>query len=416
VRVVFVHIVAETTLSYSHAIASLGSVLSEHGHQVGLATIRDRDHARAAVEILERAPQIVLFSCMSNQWDAAREIASELRRQDSTVKTVVGGSHLSAAPESSRQSPFDVAVIGEGENVIADVVVELCNRRQDGTHVRPGPVVEILDELPLPRLDLFPLEDILAYPSVMFSRGCPYRCTYCMSRLGGIGGKVRWKSPQRAIDEVCDLVAFADPPAVYIDDDTFLKNPKWVREFCDLYRARVDRPFFCNARPETIKRPLVEQLREAGCAAIGIGIESGSERIRREILQRSMTDEKIADAFDMAHAAGLKTWSFNMVGIPTETAADLQATIDLNDRVATDYVRVSIFTPYPGTPFFSGADASTGYFRPAADLPEGLRDLYSGWLRDLEMHGRLWFTEVEAQLIGDATWRRVANEQGAALP
>jgi radical SAM superfamily enzyme YgiQ (UPF0313 family) len=236
-----------------------------------------------------------------------------------------------------------------------------------------------------------------------------------MSRLGGIGGRVRWKSPRRAIAEVLDLVAFANPPAVYIDDDTFLKNPKWVREFCDLYEARVDKPFFCNARPETIKRALVERLAAARCAAIGIGIESGSERIRRDVLQRPMTDDVICRAFNTAHDAGLKTWSFNMVGIPTETPDDLRSTMNLNHRVATDYVRVSIFTPYPGTPFYDADDdfPPAGYFRPASDLPAGLQPLYSQWLRDLERDGRLWFTEVEAELIGSAVWRHVARRDMA---
>lgn len=126
---------------------------------------------------------------------------------------------------------------------------------------------------------------------------------------------------------------------LYVDDDTFLKNPRWVTDFCERYSSEVGVPFYCNARPETVRLDLCRRLKAAGCMAIGIGIESGNERIRREVLSRGMSNDRIVRAFQLAHEAGLKTWSFNMVGIPGETLSDFMDTVTLNDRVRTDYVR-----------------------------------------------------------------------------
>lgn len=401
-----VHIVRDTTLSYSHGLASLAGALQDAGHTaLSLITVRDADAIASAVSITASEPRAVLFSCMSNQWDLACGIAAHIKRLHPEALLVVGGSHVEAAPDSLRCTAFDIAVRGEAENLI----VELVEGRYRGKSMRVGECmlvhgtpVEDLDTLPMPRLSIFERADVLGYPSVMFSRGCPYGCSYCMSRRGGWAEKVRWKSPARAVREAEDLVAYADPAEVYIDDDTFLKNPRWVTEFCGLYKQRLTAPFFCNARPETVKGEVVALLADAGCEAIGIGIESGSARIREEVLLRRMSDEQIVRAFDAAHAAGLKTWSFNMVGIPGETIEDLEATIALNDRVATEYVRVSVFTPYPGTILQTpGQDIaySRGYFRPSVSLTGELKSVYAEWLERLDREGRLWLTDAEGALL-----------------
>lgn len=400
--IVMVHIVHDTTVSYSHGLAALAGALTST--DVALVTVRGDDAEGAAGEIAKSAPSVVLFTAMSNQWETAKRIAYWLREAIPRVPLVVGGSHVIAAPQTVHESPFDLGVTGEAEALVDDFVSasQISGLASSGHRLLAGAPASDLDKLPRPRLDIFEKRDVLAYPSVMFSRGCPYRCSYCMSRRGGQTGTIRWKSPRRAIAEVRDLIEYADPPEIYIDDDTFLKRPKWVMEFCELYRREIARPFFCNARPETVKPAVVEVLAAAGCAAVGIGIESGSARIRSEVLDRRMSDDMIVQAFDLLHQAGLKTWSFNMVGIPGETPDDLLATVKLNERVQTDYVRISIFTPYPGTPFFDDSEHTyvRGYFRAADSLDDDMRKIYEAWLRNLADGGRLWFTEAEELLVG----------------
>lgn len=401
-KVRMVHIVHDTTVSYSHGLASLAGVLQQdiQPTSLDLVTVRTPDVDPNVELLLDGNPDFLLFTAMSNQWNNACRLARKIRTYDQRPCLLVGGSHVIAAPLTARSSPFDVAVVGEGEIVLP----QLVERREirDECRVINGPIVDDLSQLPMPNIAIFDVPDILAYPSVMFSRGCPYKCNYCMSRMGGLGGQIRWKAPSRALAEVSQLVEYAHAKEVYIDDDTFLKNPAWVREFSDAYAETIGVPFYCNARPETIRADLCRRLAAAGCLAIGIGIESGSERIRRDVLNRRMSDAKIIQAFDIAHAAGMKTWSFNMVGIPGETADDLRATIDLNDRVATDYVRVSVYTPYPGTPLYTENSELTytgGYIRPSSVLEPEMSAIYDSWLRRLAQQDRLWFTDSEAALL-----------------
>jgi radical SAM superfamily enzyme YgiQ (UPF0313 family) len=401
-RVAFVHIVTGATVSYSHAVASLagGLLRSEvRPENLRVFVLRDEMVTDFSQSILDFEPSIVLFSVWSNQWHRAVAVGTSLKAAAPRLPLWVGGVHVTAVPSSIPPSPFDCAVAGEGEDLVSAIVRE--PRKHPLTRTINGRLVEKLDDLPTPVLEIFSRDDIREYPSVMFSRGCPYQCTYCMSRNGGLGGTVRWKSPERAVQEILDLVRYAGPEEFYIDDDTFLKNPKWVRAFCKLYTHTASTPFYCNARPETVRLDLLQLLRDAGCSGVGIGIESGSESIRERVLMRPMTDETIIAAFATAREAGLLTWSFNMVGIPGETPADINATIELNEKAAVDFVRVSVFTPYPGTPLYSAPNAQSwaeSYFRDAAGLEPEAYELYTRWVKRLESEGRLWMTESEKLL------------------
>ncbi len=406
----FVHIVTNATRSASHGIAALAAQLNGAGWQadeLGVSVITDDNFVTDASLVLSATPDIILFSVMSNQWPRACALANAIRVLDPKPIIGIGGVHVASDPSSvTTVRCFDFAVSGEADLQIAEWL-----KNSDGLRDvnRSSPIVltasapEALDLILRPNLRIFSTDLIRDYPGVIFSRGCPYHCTYCNSRNGGLTGRVRWKSPDRAIDEVRDLLEYATPSYLLIDDDTLLKNPRWLRAFCTLYAREFEIPFYCNARPETITAELVELLAKSHCEAIGIGIESGSYRLRAEVLGRPMTDERIRNAFSVARAAGLKTWSFNMVGIPGETYEDVQALVELNQRCSPDYVRLSVYTAYPGTPLGDSYSSHThnahSYFQPWDQLPQKRRRLVRKWLARLKSEDRLWYTNSELEAI-----------------
>ena len=90
-------------------------------------------------------------------------------------------------------------------------------------------------------------------------------------------------------------------------------------------------------------------LKRAGCVEVRIGVESGNERIRSQVLCKKVTDDDIYQAFRRLKAAGIRRWSFNMLGLPYETPRTLRDTIRLNQKLRPDQLFCSIFQPYPGT-------------------------------------------------------------------
>ena len=401
-KVVFVHIVIGVTPAYSHAIASLAAVVCQAHHEVDLVVVRSNDFDKYAKIILDTKPDVVCISVKSNQWPSACTLVKTLKTYSREIPVWIGGSHIIANPLSFSDSDFDAACYGEGENLLPLALNSLKNGElfhneswlTRGSHLLPvSSIVEDLDKLPLPKIEIFDRDDVLNYPSVIFSRGCPFGCTFCMSRLGGLGGKVRWKSVSRAVAETRRLKELFQPNEIYIDDDTFLKNPKWVKEFLQQYRQEVKLPFYCNARPEVVNSQICDILARSGCEAIGIGIESGSEKIRTEKLGRPMSNRQILNAFNTAHSAGLKTWSFNMVGIPGETIDDFIETVKLNEECKSDYVRLSVYTPYPGTPLGDSMGLMAmprSYFDGMNLLSESLRNKVENWIEILRNQGRLW--------------------------
>jgi hypothetical protein len=95
---------------------------------------------------------------------------------------------------------------------------------------------------------------------------------------------------------------------------------------------------------------MLKMLREAGLYSVIVGVESGNERIRKEVLNRHMSNAQIENIFRWADELGIETWDFNMLGLPDETEENVRETIELNRRIRPDHVQISIFYPFPGTP------------------------------------------------------------------
>jgi len=198
---------------------------------------------------------------------------------------------------------------------------------------------------------VFSKRSIINYPALMFSRGCPYDCSYCCNNslrklYRGKGTYIRLKSVKRAMEEVQIFINNFSPLILNFDDDTFMKNREWLFSFLDEYKRLTKIPFNCNTRPETINEERCQRLKEANCNIISVGIESGNEHLRKQILKRRMSNMSIKESFDIMKKHGLKTSSYNMVGLPDETFENHMDTVKLNRDIQPDLMQISIFYPY----------------------------------------------------------------------
>jgi radical SAM superfamily enzyme YgiQ (UPF0313 family) len=137
---------------------------------------------------------------------------------------------------------------------------------------------------------------------------------------------------------------------VVFDDDTFTSNRHWLEEFLPGYRREIGLPFVCNVRVEHVTPEIVRWLARAGCFRVCMGIECGSEALRRQVLNKQFSNAQVVRAAGLLKDHGIRILTNNMVGIPDETLEQALETVRLNIQIKTDYPWCAIYQPYPRTP------------------------------------------------------------------
>ncbi len=375
-KVLFIYPTINLDCWVNYGIACLSGILAEKGHSAVLYQPVRLDPERLAEMVRSQGFDLCLVSSVTNQWPYALEMIRQVREL-SPVPIVLGGHHATSSPQLLAQTPeLDALCVGEGDHVLAEIADRLAaglnlagipglwtRDPADPQRVIPSDVadlIEDLDSLPLPDFSVFDAKTIANRPSLQLSRGCPYDCSYCCNNnlrriYAGKGRYVRKKSVQRAMQEVRNFVSSYRPAELNFDDDTFVKDKKWLAEFLELYRREIAIPFNCNTRAETVDAELCRILKQAGCNVVCIGIESGNEEFRRKVYKRSMSDEVIVRAFALLHEHGLSTYAFNIVGAPGETYAHYLDTLALNKRVRPTGWQITTFYPFPGSELYDEA-------------------------------------------------------------
>ncbi|HDH96536.1 MAG TPA: radical SAM protein, partial [Proteobacteria bacterium] len=180
-------------------------------------------------------------------------------------------------------------------------------------------------------------------------------CSYCynaaLQDIYGCRGRAftRKKSPERVLTDIEDLVGRSVVRAIYFIDDLFTDDKDWLLRFCDLYPKRFDIPFMCNITADSVDEDKVRALADAGCRAVLMGVETGNERLRIEVLNKVVTDEQILEAVGLFRKYGIKFLTYTMLGLPGETLDDLLQTVRFNQRLRPNYVRVTVAFPMPHT-------------------------------------------------------------------
>jgi radical SAM superfamily enzyme YgiQ (UPF0313 family) len=313
----------------------------------------------------------------------------EAVREEIDLPVVAGGLHPTFAPELVLSAAgFDYVCIGEGEEPMLDLLEALeCGEQEPAISniwVRGGsrpairPPFEPIDDLPFVARDL--LDEPRGVVHMATQRGCPFPCTFCAARIynelyeesGNEYGRRR--SHRNVLDELFEIRDRGELAYVIFLDDTFTIHRSWVREFCKVYGTALRTPFSMNARVETVSEEIVQLLAEAGCRHITYGVESGSPRIRREVMQRPVDDRRFKDVFRWTREAGITVTANYMIGVPGETRKELEQTLRLAEELDAFDFGYFVFYPYRGTRLFSVC-RDNGYLpEDYAELPVNHRE------------------------------------------
>ncbi|MCK4783243.1 MAG: methyltransferase domain-containing protein [Desulfobacteraceae bacterium] len=312
----------------------------------------------------ELNPDVVGLSMRSCDMNMVAEIANRFKNINQDVKIVVGGIHVSIDPEFvQRNNNYDYIIAGEGEVSFVEFIQAL--EKGEGYPrfcwgKRPN-----LDNLPFIDREIYPYKKVIGLPNyegifkapmvtMLCSRGCLYNCSFCAphSRIH-FGKGVRIRSVQSVVEELRILYDKYQFNCVKFYDYTFTQYPKWVEEFCDLY-ASISKPFWIQSRADLICRraDLIRKLKRVGLKLIGIGFESGSNRVLK-FLRKGTTRDINLEASQIVKSNGVFLSASFMLGIPEEEEEDIKDTISLAREMKPHFTSIAFFTPIPGNDLYT---------------------------------------------------------------
>ncbi|VVB88597.1 B12 binding domain protein [uncultured archaeon] len=360
-------------------ICILAAVLEREGYSVAIidAGALQYSYKQILDGILVMNPRYVGLTAMTHSIGSAASIANLIKKKQPDIKIILGGVHITSATEETfKKYPacFDVAVIGEGESTIVELLQALENGGgldkvsglaflNDGRVVRTKPreIIENIDTLPFPAWHLLPDMHKYYRPSLISagnissshlvtSRGCPGKCIFCDTTVNG--HIVRGYSADYVIQMIEILHTKYKINDIQFNDDTFVTLRKRLYDICDrLIEKKYHLTWSCDARASDVTEEGLKLMKAAGCWQIAFGIETGSKRIM-DFLQKRVTYEQIHNAVSWAKKAGISTKGFFILGHPTETRESIQETLDLMLSLDLDVVGVTFFTAYPGSPIY----------------------------------------------------------------
>jgi radical SAM superfamily enzyme YgiQ (UPF0313 family) len=356
--------------------ACLAGMLRQHGHEAHLQQVKlTQSLDEIVAEVMAAKPDLIGLSLTTRQWLRAQEVVQALRQRTSTP-VIAGGLHPTFSPERVLASPgFDFICLGEGE----EALLELVQRLEQDPSARPvdvqniwsrgasrpalRPPFEPIDALPWMARDM--LAEVHGVVHMVTQRGCPFPCTYCGARkfhdlYRGVGSYGRRRSHENVLNEIRSLQSQQLVSYIIFLDDTFTLAPSWIQRFCEIYGEELAIPFSIHARAETVNIKMLKSLAAAGCRHITYGVESGSERVRTDILKRVVSNSHLEEVFRWTRDLGIMVTSNYIIGIPGETRAEIEQTIELHHLLKPDDFGYFVFYPYPGTALFHTCEAQ-GY-------------------------------------------------------
>ncbi len=216
------------------------------------------------------------------------------------------------------------------------------------------PLVENLDSVPFPKRELLPGANRKAVFCIT-GRGCPYNCTYCFNHTyrqmySGLGKYCRRRSVDNVLREIREIKS-TDPELqmIVFQDDIFILDHQWVREFCERYPEEIGLPFHCHLRANLVTEEITDLLARAGCISVKMAIETTNESLLNDVLGRDLSVTTLEKACTAVKKSGIRLVTQNILAIPASNLEDDLHTLDFNCRVKPDFAFATLMQPYPKT-------------------------------------------------------------------
>ena len=315
-------------------------------------------------------PDVVGISSVTETFNIAKKIAAFVKRHKN-IPVIVGGVHISALP-SNLNADMDVAVIGEGEQTVLELVEAIADGgltgdtltqisgiayKENGNLKRTQERDMIVppDLIPSPARYLLPGKKKVREIWMMTSRGCPYKCSFCSASQ--FWKTVRFFSPEYILREIRELIEVYRPTIINIVDDLFIIQKRRFNEIVKLIvqekiNERVE--FTLLARTNLIDEEICQGFKRMNATLVACGFESGSPKVLKSIKEGQTVEDNI-NATRLLRKYGIRVGAFFMMGIPGETIEDIQLTYNFIQEQGYSRGESYVLIPFPGTKIWEHA-------------------------------------------------------------
>jgi radical SAM superfamily enzyme YgiQ (UPF0313 family) len=368
------HLLSDQDNDIPIGLCYIAAVLKQAGHQVRILDGQIIPNVEFVLEKLlkENRYDLIGFSAVTQTALGTINLSKIVKTVSPGSLTIVGGVHPTVmGKEVLKQMPdIDIAVIGEGERTILEIVEHLQNRRalfsingivfRQGAELfgtKPRELIQNLDLIPFPEYSLIDIEKYTPPPGLFFRkpiagvitvRGCYYNCNFCADR-------VIWqkKCRLRGVDSIVDEVELLNKKygvkEIKFFDSTFTINKKRAKEICSaLIDRKLDIIWRCSSRVDTVDPELLKLMKQSGCLSISFGIESGDEETLKR-MNKNITIDQIRKAVKWANDAGMEVKGFFLLNYPGDTIESTEKTLKLSRDLDLDFAGFNLIFPSYGT-------------------------------------------------------------------
>ena len=319
-------------------------------------------------------PHVLGVTVLMDQCSPAGHQAAKLAKSaDSTMKVVMGGVYATVNPDRAiGDENIDYVVVGEGEYVFPELVGFLAGRNprpgkgicfREGTTVVNTPradFIEDLDGLPLPAYDMIDYPgyatkaerrsvdspSLFPYGRILTSRGCPYRCCFCQVEIIS-GSRFRPRSAESVLTEIEWLKQTYEIRSLVFDDDNLFTDKKRALAILKgMIERNLAMPWKSIATAVfRLDAELIELMKQSGCEYIDVAIESGSERVLKEIIRKPLNLSQAREIVSLAKDTGIFVAANFILGFPTETWDEIRQTLHFAQELDADYTKIFAAMP-----------------------------------------------------------------------
>ena len=368
---------------YPFGTGALSAFLKIHGHQTFMFHLDKASQLRKLPTILkEFSPQVAGISGSACQAEYFHPIIKTIK-QWQNIPVILGGVHPTLnALDMIKMNGVDAICRGEGEHPFLDYLTKVEQNQpvfdipnfvfeKDGELIenQSRSFIKDINALPFVDRDSIDFQRIIdlnnGHLVMLVGRGCAWNCAFCSNtefKKYGSGTYARNRNVEHVIEELKYLSGRYRFKLLMFRDDTLTWNRNWILKFLEEYSRLFSYPFDILTRADCLDKEIMDALKNAGCRNIFMGLDSGSDYIRNDILNKYHSGEQVKEVAAYLNHIGIKAVISNMVGLPYETPEYFQKTISLNKEIHKNQIvfshsfgmapKIWVFNPFPGTKLY----------------------------------------------------------------